>query len=60
MPRKSVYLAFILLLAGVILFIIGFFFDKSYVFWIASGLVLIPGIYFSVKFVQAFKSQDKQ
>jgi hypothetical protein len=58
-PKRSIYLSFFLLLTGLVLFIIGCFSDKRYVYWIATFLVEIPGIYFSQKACRAYSAKDK-
>ena len=64
-PKKAVALAFFFMIAGFILFILGFFGDmqewdpfNGFLFW-GSGLVLfIPGFYFTCKVLQAYRTTD--
>ncbi len=64
-PRRAVFLAFFFLVAGLALFITGFFGDVrewdplgGFLFW-GSGMALaIPGFFYSNKVVQAYRATD--
>eukprot|EP00347_Sterkiella_histriomuscorum_P011802 403371043 len=65
-PKKAVFLAFMFMIIGLLLFFIGFFEDmrewdpfNGFLFW-GSGLVLaIPGFYYTYKVIQAYKATDE-
>ena len=57
-PLKAILLSFFLMIAGLVLFILGFFSSKSYVFWIAAFLIEVPGVFFSVKACKAYSAKD--
>lgn len=63
LPKQTLFCAISLFLSGVLLVILGFIEEitdvdptKGIAFWVLGSLVLIPGVYYSFKFYQAYRA----
>ena len=64
-PKRPMIAAFLMLLCGIVLLILGFVEEftnfkepsRGIAFWVLAGLTLTPGLYFTVQFYRAYKAK---
>ena len=66
-PKRAVMLAFIFVILGLFLFLLGFNEEMQewdpfggFIFWGAGLILFLPGCYFSGKLIQAFLARDPE